>query len=517
MFKQSPSRNNRSKGIKVKHILQICVLLAVCIWLIYQVKHSHEKRQEYEVKDDKDVVKVQSDGVIPRIGRRDIPRITEVDTNGEKHEEDEDEKDGEEEDNKHEEDESEIEDVKIVEREEERGGGDDEIDEHEPEKTETESEHEEEAEEEDKEREEKEDVTEENHTEDEENDDAHEVQPEKEDNEENSEKEVHIESEEHGDVGKEDHSEQEVTSDEQDHDVGRTNTREAQEMLYRADDASSEVAHNVQFVNSETENVTSGHGNEMWGKINFGQEHDNKTSDNAEELIKPEVQPRDFDTGTSNVTVTEPKNYKVNLTKPDASSLQNSTLPEITSNSTVAGGQHSAALLSNETQTTLDFNVSQNGTVELPGDKEPKLPGNVLEQDVKIKLATDDKSQQETSADGNKAEDVNTNNGESLSLHNSTFSTSHDTTNDKDTKEAAKNSSVDNENQGDKSDNSGEAASDEIAESHSDEVTGHIQHDPIDASDTTALVQEERESRTDLNTLPKIRNEIQNTEEVVSE
>ncbi|XP_021776179.1 myb-like protein X [Chenopodium quinoa] len=504
MFKQSPSRNNRSKGIKVKHILQICVLLAVCIWLIYQVKHSHEKRQEYEVKDDKDVGKVQSDGVIPRIGRKDIPRITEVDTNGEKHEEDEDEKD-EEEDNKHEEDESEIEDVKIVEREEERGGGDDEIDEHEPEKTEIESEHEEEDE--DKEREEKEDVTEENH----------EGQPEKEDNEENAEKEVHTESEEHGDVGKEDHGEQEITSDDQDHDVGRTNTREAQEMLYRADDASSEVAHNVQSVISETENVTSDHGNEMWGNINFGQEHENKTSDNAEELIKPDVQPRDVNIGTSNLTVTEPKNYKVNLTKPDDSSLQNSTLPENTSNSTVVGGQLSATLLSTETLTTLDSIVSQNGTLELPGDKEPKLPGNVLEQDVKIELATDDKSRQETSADGNKTEDVNTNNGESLSSHNSTFSTSHDSTNDKDTKEAAKNSSVDNENQGDKLDNSGEAASDEITEFHSDEVTGHIQHDPIDASDTTALMQEERESRTDLDTLPEIRNEIQNTDEVVSE
>ncbi|XP_021865921.2 uncharacterized protein [Spinacia oleracea] len=504
MFKQSPSRNNRPKGIKVKHILQICVLLAVCIWLLYQVKHSHEKRKEFEAKDEKVVVKVQSDSEIQRFGRKDIPRITEIDTDGEKHEEDEDEKESEEEDNKHEEDEPEREDVRIIEREEERGGGDDEIDEHEPEKTETESEsdHEDEAVDEDKERGEKEGVTEESHTE---NEDVHEGLPEKEENEEDTGKEEgHTESEENDDVDNEEHSERDVASDDRDHDVGRTNTREAQEELYRADDASSEVTHDVQSIIPETKNLTSGHGNEMWGKVNFGQDHENKTSDDAEELNKPEVQSRD---GASNATITESNNYEVNTTKPDDNSLQNSTLPEITSNLTGVGSENSATLLSNETQTVLDSHLSQNGTVKVPGDEEPNLPGNVLEQ------ATDDKSQQEASADANKDLNVNTNIGESLISQNSTLASSTSTTNDKDAKEAAKDSSVGNENQGDKSQSSEETG---LKES-SDEGTDGIQHDPIDASDTTTPILEERESRTDMDTMPEIRSEVQNTEEAVAE
>ncbi|XP_039053498.1 protein bfr2-like [Hibiscus syriacus] len=47
MFRVSPSRNQRSKGLKVKHALQICVLLGICIWLLYQVKHSGEKKAAY--------------------------------------------------------------------------------------------------------------------------------------------------------------------------------------------------------------------------------------------------------------------------------------------------------------------------------------------------------------------------------------------------------------------------------------------------------------------------------------
>ncbi|GFP88671.1 hypothetical protein PHJA_001010800 [Phtheirospermum japonicum] len=53
MYRQSPSRNQRSKGIKVKYIVQICLLLAVCFWLIYQVKHSHDKKREFEESDAK--------------------------------------------------------------------------------------------------------------------------------------------------------------------------------------------------------------------------------------------------------------------------------------------------------------------------------------------------------------------------------------------------------------------------------------------------------------------------------
>ena len=43
MFKQSPRRNGRNKGLKIKHVLQICVLLGVSVWLIYQLRHTGAK------------------------------------------------------------------------------------------------------------------------------------------------------------------------------------------------------------------------------------------------------------------------------------------------------------------------------------------------------------------------------------------------------------------------------------------------------------------------------------------
>ncbi|KAL4358934.1 hypothetical protein HN51_018644 [Arachis hypogaea] len=42
MLKQSPSRNQRTKSFKVKQGFQIFTLIVVAIWLIYQLKHSHE-------------------------------------------------------------------------------------------------------------------------------------------------------------------------------------------------------------------------------------------------------------------------------------------------------------------------------------------------------------------------------------------------------------------------------------------------------------------------------------------
>ncbi|CAI9777213.1 unnamed protein product [Fraxinus pennsylvanica] len=46
MLKPAGSRNQRSKSLKVKHALQICLLLAICIWLLYQVKQSYKKKSK---------------------------------------------------------------------------------------------------------------------------------------------------------------------------------------------------------------------------------------------------------------------------------------------------------------------------------------------------------------------------------------------------------------------------------------------------------------------------------------
>lgn len=48
MLRQVSSRNNRSKGIKVKDALQLFLLLAVTVWLFYQVKHSYYEKKSYD-------------------------------------------------------------------------------------------------------------------------------------------------------------------------------------------------------------------------------------------------------------------------------------------------------------------------------------------------------------------------------------------------------------------------------------------------------------------------------------
>ncbi|KAK7311743.1 hypothetical protein RJT34_10070 [Clitoria ternatea] len=44
MFKQSPNRNQRTKELKVKRGFKIFTLIAFVIWLLYQLKHSHDKK-----------------------------------------------------------------------------------------------------------------------------------------------------------------------------------------------------------------------------------------------------------------------------------------------------------------------------------------------------------------------------------------------------------------------------------------------------------------------------------------
>ncbi|KAA8538246.1 hypothetical protein F0562_027931 [Nyssa sinensis] len=84
MLKQSPSRNQRSKGFKAKHALQICLLLAIATWLLYQVKQSYYK-----------VALEESSGKIPekehgheilKLGRKDLnPRVEEATAENLKH------------------------------------------------------------------------------------------------------------------------------------------------------------------------------------------------------------------------------------------------------------------------------------------------------------------------------------------------------------------------------------------------------------------------------------------------
>ncbi|KVI10856.1 cilia- and flagella-associated protein 251 [Cynara cardunculus var. scolymus] len=145
MYRPSPVRNQRSKGIKTKHVLQVCLLVAVCFWLIFQVKRSHDKKREFDASDPKisSSTHTQSSDEIVKFGRKDLqPKLEEKTKEVEIHEEveeqeqeqeEEEQEQAEHEDNKHEvedQDEDKIEE----EKDDERGGADDEIDENEQEK-----------------------------------------------------------------------------------------------------------------------------------------------------------------------------------------------------------------------------------------------------------------------------------------------------------------------------------------------------------------------------------------------
>ncbi|CAL9159380.1 unnamed protein product [Musa hybrid cultivar] len=54
MLRQVSSRNQRGKGgLKPKSALQICLLVAICVWLIYQMNYSQYKKKAYEESDSK--------------------------------------------------------------------------------------------------------------------------------------------------------------------------------------------------------------------------------------------------------------------------------------------------------------------------------------------------------------------------------------------------------------------------------------------------------------------------------
>ncbi|XP_057450311.1 uncharacterized protein LOC130741427 [Lotus japonicus] len=227
MIKRSSSRNQRSKGIKVKHVLQIILLLGVCFWLIYQVKRSHDKKKEFDQTDAKGSVVTQNAYQTPKIHARkflpDEDKVNQDEKHREEEEdetivEDEDKLEHEEERNDHEseqkpglrgagEDQAEDEN-KSEETEDERGAGDDEIDENDQDKPDVDADRDDEFMEEDKEG--------------------------------DDEKEGSEDSEDEGkEASLENH-----------------NSHEAREENYKGDDASSAVTHDTHTTTAETETAT---------------------------------------------------------------------------------------------------------------------------------------------------------------------------------------------------------------------------------------------------------------------
>jgi hypothetical protein len=81
MLRQSSSRNQRSRGLKLKKALQISLLLLVSVWLLYQVKHSYEKKAAYSEGEVNDLHKDdKGQGEAVRLGRKDVPPKMEADS-----------------------------------------------------------------------------------------------------------------------------------------------------------------------------------------------------------------------------------------------------------------------------------------------------------------------------------------------------------------------------------------------------------------------------------------------------
>ncbi|CAK8573791.1 unnamed protein product [Lathyrus sativus] len=232
MIKRLPgSRNQRSKGVKIKHVLQVILLLGVCFWLIYQVKHNHDKKKEFDKNDSTlSSVRTETDTVV-KLGRKDLhPVKDEVDQNEKQEEEDEpvvedaenkrehgeQEKQG----NKHETEEREEQD------EEENKHGTEEQEEGENKTEEIEDEGDVEIDENDHENE-KSDVDN-----DQDDEDADELKDKVEDSDETENEDK--EDEEKG---------------------GLDENHEAREEHYKGDDASSAVAHDTHATSTETESI----------------------------------------------------------------------------------------------------------------------------------------------------------------------------------------------------------------------------------------------------------------------
>lgn len=246
------------------------LLVGICLWLIYQVKRSHDKKKEFDESDKKVSVGAQNAYQITKLERKDLlPGRNEVNQN-EKHEEEEEDENIVEDEDKHEQNEHEerngheikVKDDESRTREGEGEGGEKEEDETGEEDDESrmkQNEHEEGDGHETKVKEDEESRTREGGEKEDgerggEDDEMDENDPEK--------PEVVDRSEEFVDEGKEKEEEGDEKENENSKDEGNqglvesNNIHEAREEQYKGDDASSAVTHDTRTTSTETETVS---------------------------------------------------------------------------------------------------------------------------------------------------------------------------------------------------------------------------------------------------------------------
>ncbi|KAK7343542.1 hypothetical protein VNO77_12351 [Canavalia gladiata] len=559
MIKRFPSRNQRSKGIKVKHVLQIILLVGVCFWLIFQVKHNHDKKKEFAKKDAKVLVSTQTDEIL-KLGRRDLhPGKNEVNQNEKHEEEEEDDHIEEDEENKHghkEQEEGNKHETKEPEdnQHEEREQGEDE------------KHHAEEQEEDENKSEDMEDENKSEDMEDEErgggegeidgNDqEKPEVDPDRDDEFLDEEKE------------KEDVSDEKENEKEDEEKVGfveSLDNHEAREEHYKGDDASSAVAHDSQATRSETETFSLENSDENLemkitkpeNKSTYSDEGNRNQNDSDLRVKEGEVIDRvslNATAGkeTENSSLSNPADSaylnRTTTSNTEDNHLESSSnltvvIPEAGSNFTGAGGgaDNSGSSELNETVILSESDHAQNTTMNpttITGDvKKVQIEGlehsgnriaeeNLPETNSTVSVTTEngDGSAQETSNLG-AGELEKTNRYVALNVTvNTSRNESSDSTTGNDKSKSNTETSETNETQ------NVDAAEDEMFRdtqtgetdetsdsSTANETLDSVEHDAIDSSDTH-IHEDVTNARTDLDTLPDIRNEGDNGDDTAAE
>ena len=564
MIKRSPSRNPRSKGIKAKHVLQICLLLGVCFWLIYQVKHSHDKKKELEGKDASFSQKTLSHDLLPKLGRKD-PHPGLQDKTSEKNEEEDTGMD--EEGNKKEENRHEKEDEGVG----QEGGGtkDDEVEREEEHMHEEEEKGGEVADHLEKEKEEQieheEDERNEEANSEENNDEGREVgddevderdrekiegeadpdgefmdeEKEREDEGEKKEsqgnegggKEIQGNEDEDRDV----QTDNETQSEDQDRDGGK-NSHVAREEHYMADDASSAVTHDTQIISSEPEKEGLEKSNENLAAADLQQEkhsiNDNPLDVNGDKNNSTSQLEQAENGHSLNATTDEKKNDETTLAKSEDESPNNTTVMVLSSDQSVSSNK-STEVSSEAGDKQVSENLEVRGTSQQNGmlnvSDSTQIRNATVDGHVTGDVANLQTTQSEQVNDGIISEGIQsdsnskilgqTENADSFGNDSSNSSSNSESGGSDKTIKKPEVTAAEDDNSGFSSgiNETTEATHDENSDtihesggtdentnsSTTNETGDAVIHDPNDSSDSS-IGQDEREARIDLGTLPDI-------------
>ncbi|KAL2490888.1 Uncharacterized protein Adt_26516 [Abeliophyllum distichum] len=309
-------------------------------------------------------------------------------------------------------------------------------------------------------------------------------------------------------------TEKEGSLEESDHDGDEQSAHEAREEHYKADDASSAVAHDNQIVDPENENGSLENTKEQpetnilerESKENNGEETNFGDKRTDLELKDGEIAKTD---NLLNVTTNE---VKENLSeKPENSPFSNTTLTEgsndhieTSNNSSEVRMESRDPSLQNGTDSKLELNYGQNGTVGGTTSGEANkstlnVDDNHIDSNSTIPLETKDSessSGEFSDSSNNKESSLSENIRTELSVEAGSSTESL----------KAKSDATETE----KSDPDG--GTDEFLDKTSEEV----QHDPIDSSDSSNSL-DEKDVRTDLETLPEMQTAGTNTEDAAAE